>query len=54
MSQLANSDFVVKQADRNDGHGGGLTTTEHQELVWLRRENKPLQVAREIRSKAAT
>jgi transposase len=44
----------VKQADRDEGRGdGGLTTTEHEELVRLRRENRRLQMEREILSKAA-
>jgi transposase len=44
----------VKQADRDEGRGdGGLTTTEREELVRLRRENKRLQMEREILSKAA-
>jgi transposase len=44
----------VKQAARDEGRGdGGLTTAEHQELVRLRRENKRLQMEREILSKAA-
>ena len=40
----------VRQADRDDG---GLTTTEREELVRLRRENKRLQMEREILAKAA-
>jgi transposase len=44
----------VRQADRDEGRGdGGLTTTEREELVRLRRENKRLQMEREILSKAA-
>jgi transposase len=44
----------VRQADRDDGRGdGGLTTTEREELVRLRRENKRLQMEREILAKAA-
>jgi transposase len=44
----------VKQADRDVGKGdGGLTTTEREELVRLRRENRQLKVEREILSKAA-
>ena len=44
----------VKQADRDEGRGdGGLTTAEREELVRLRRENKRLQMEREILSKAA-
>jgi transposase len=44
----------VKQAYRDEGRGdGGLTTAEREELVRLRRENKRLQMEREILSKAA-
>lgn len=44
----------VKQADRDAGCGdGGLTTAERAELVQLRRDNKRLQLEREILSKAA-
>lgn len=44
----------VKQADRDEGRGdGGLTTAEREELVRLRRQNKRLQMEREILSKAA-
>ena len=44
----------VKQADRDEDRGdGGLTTTEREELVRLRRENKRLQIEREILAKAA-
>jgi transposase len=44
----------VKRADRDEGRGdGGLTTAEREELVRLRRENKRLQMEREILSKAA-
>ena len=45
----------VKQAERDAGRGdGGLTTAEREELVRLRRENKRLQMEREILAKAAT
>lgn len=44
----------VKQADRDEGGGdGGLTSTEREELARLRRENKRLQMEREILKKAA-
>ena len=44
----------VRQADRDDGRGdGGLTTTEREELAHMRRENKRLQMEREILAKAA-
>ena len=44
----------VKQADINAGRGplGALTTDERLELVRLRRENKVLQMEREILKKA--
>ena len=44
----------VKQADINAGRGpvGALTTDERMELVRLRRENKALQMEREILKKA--
>lgn len=40
----------VKQADINAGRGhfGALTTEERAELVRLRRENKVLQMEREV------
>jgi len=44
----------VKQAARDAGRGdGGLTTSEREELARLRRENKRLQMEREILAKAA-
>jgi transposase len=44
----------VKQAEREAGQGdGGLTTSERQELTWLQRENRQLELEREILSKAA-
>jgi len=44
----------VKQADRDAGRGdGGLTTAEREELAQLRRENKRLQMEKEILAKAA-
>jgi transposase len=44
----------VKQADRDRGRGdGGLTTTEREELVQLRRDNRKLKEERDILSKAA-
>lgn len=45
----------IKRADRDESRGdGGLTTAEREELARLRRENKRLQMEREILSKAAT
>lgn len=45
----------LKQAEINDGRGvpGALTTPEREELQKLRRENKQLQMEREILKKAA-
>jgi transposase len=44
----------ANQADRDEGRGdGGLTTAEREELTRLRRENKRLQMEREILAKAA-
>ena len=43
----------VAQADRNGGrHSDGLTSAEREELVRLRRENKQLQLERDILSRA--
>jgi transposase len=44
----------VAQADRDEGRSeDGLTSTEREELVRLRREVKQLKLEREILSKAA-
>jgi transposase len=45
----------LKQAEIDEGRGGQgeLTTAERQELQRLRRENKQLQMEREILKKAA-
>jgi transposase len=46
----------VKQADIDAGRspsGGELTTTEREELLRLRRENRQLEMEREILKKAA-
>jgi transposase-like protein len=45
----------VKRADIDTGKGppGALTTAEREELTRLRRENKRLQMEREILKKAA-
>jgi transposase-like protein len=45
----------VKQAkvDAGEGAAGALTTAEREELTRLRRENKTLQLEREILKKAA-
>jgi transposase-like protein len=45
----------VKRADIDAGQGapGALTTAEREELTRLRRENKRLQMEREILKKAA-
>ena len=43
----------VAQADRDAGkRGDGLTSAEREELVRLRRENKQLQLERDILSRA--
>ncbi len=46
----------VKQADIDTGKGppGALTTAEREELARLRRENKRLQMERDILKAAAT
>jgi len=46
----------VRQADVDAGRGApdALTTTEREELVRLRRENRVLQMEREILKRAAT
>jgi transposase-like protein len=38
----------VKQADVDAGHQPGLTTTEHDELVTLRKENRELRRTNDI------
>lgn len=44
----------VAQADRDAGtRHDGLTSTEHEELSRLRRENRQLKLEREILAKAA-
>jgi transposase len=45
----------VNQAkiDQNASPQGALTTTEHQELLQLRRDNKRLQMERDFIKKAA-
>ena len=44
----------VAQADRDEGRrADGLTTAEREELDRLRRENRQLELEREILSKAA-
>ena len=43
----------VKQAERDAGSGGGLTSAEREELMRLRRENRRLKEERDILSKAA-
>lgn len=46
----------MQQADIDEGKGppGALTTAEREELAKLRRENKVLQMEREILKRAAT
>jgi transposase len=43
----------MRQADVDDGVKGGLTTTEQQEVVRLRRENRRLEMENEILRRAA-
>jgi len=43
----------LARADIDDGHKEGLTTTEREELVKLRRENRVLRMEKEILGKAA-
>ena len=44
----------ITQADRDEGlRLDGLTTTEKEELIRLRRENRQLKIEREILAKAA-
>ena len=44
----------VAQADRDDGHRqDGVTSSEREELLRLRRENRQLRLERDILSKAA-
>jgi transposase len=43
----------LSQADIDEGHKQGLTTSERDELVRLRRENRVLRMEKEILGKAA-
>ena len=43
----------VKQAEHDSGSGGGLSSSEREELMRLRRENRRLKEERDILSKAA-
>ena len=43
----------LARADIDEGHRDGLTTTEREELVKLRRENRVLRMEKEILGKAA-
>jgi transposase-like protein len=55
LTETALRDWV-RQADIDEGKGpaGALTTAEREELTRLRRENKVLQMEREILKRAAT
>ena len=55
LTETALRDWV-KRADIDAGKGppGALTTAEREELTRLRRENKVLQMEREILKRAAT
>jgi transposase-like protein len=44
----------VKQADVDDGHGAGVTTTEARRLRELQQENRELRRANEILKRAAS
>ena len=43
----------MREADIDDGVKDGLTTTEQQEVVWLRREIRKLEMENEILRRAA-
>ncbi len=43
----------MHQADVDDGITGGLTSTEQQEIVQLRRQNRRLEMENEILRRAA-
>jgi len=43
----------IKQAEIDDGEREGLTSTEREELVRLRKESKRLQMERDLMKKAA-
>ena len=43
----------IKQAEIDDGEREGLTSNEREELVKLRKQNKVLQMERDLMKKAA-
>ena len=43
----------IARADVDEGRKDGVTTSEHEELVRLRRENRVLRMEKEILGKAA-
>ena len=54
LTETALREWVKRaEIDAGDGLAGALTTTEREELQRLRRENKRLQMEREILKKAA-
>ena len=54
LTETALRDWVRRAAiDAGEGPAGELTTSEREELQRLRRENKRLQMEREILKKAA-
>jgi transposase-like protein len=54
LTETALRDWVKRIAiDKGQGPPGALTTAEREELTRLRRENKRLQMEREILKKAA-
>lgn len=54
LTETALRDWVLRaKVDAGKSDTGALTTNEHEELQRLRRENKRLQMEREILKKAA-
>ena len=51
LTETAVRDWV-KQADIDDGHRDGLTTSEREELAQLRKENRVLREERDILKRA--
>src|SRR5829696_1996226 len=50
--RVVSADWLA-QADVDDGHRNGLSTSERKELVELRRENRVLRMERDLLSRAA-
>ncbi len=53
VSESCLRNWLARGEDIDEGHKEGLTTTERDELVKLRRENRVLRVEKEILGKAA-